>query len=41
LPSGFRVREIGHDFLLGVQPDADGVEQVRLYGLRRSASVAN
>ena len=41
LPSGLRVREIGHDFLLGVQPDADGVEQVRLYGLRRSAPAAN
>lgn len=36
LPSAFSVREMGHDFLLGVQTDADGVEQVRLYGLRRS-----
>lgn len=35
LPAAFAVREIGHDFLLGVLTDADGVEQVRLYGLRR------
>lgn len=41
LPSGFRVREIGRDFLLGVQPDADGLEQVRLYGLRRSGQGPN
>ena len=37
LQSALFVREIGHDFLLGVLKDADGVEQVRLYGLRRSA----
>ena len=41
LPSGFRVREVGRDYLLGVGSDADGVEQVRLYGLRRSAQGAH
>ena len=35
LPSGFRVREVGRDHLLGVGSDADGVEQVRLLRLRR------
>lgn len=37
LPSGVRVREVGRDYLLGAGSDADGVEHVRLYGLRRSA----
>jgi len=41
LPSAFSVREIGHDFLLGVQTDADELQQVRLYGLRRSAQGPN
>lgn len=37
LPSTFAVREIGHDFILGVLTDTDGVEQVRVYGLRQGA----
>lgn len=38
LPAALAVREIGHDFVLGVATDADGVEQVRMLRLRRSAS---
>jgi len=35
LPAALYPREIGRDFLLGVSTDADGVEQVQLYRLRR------
>ncbi|HJU75882.1 MAG TPA: 6-bladed beta-propeller [Gemmatimonadaceae bacterium] len=33
--AGFRVREVGIDYALGVHEDADGVETVRLYQLTR------
>ena len=36
LPQGLRVFEIGGDFVLGVQPDAEEVEQVVLYSLARA-----
>lgn len=35
VPAGFRVREVGRDYLLGGHKDEDGVETVRMYGLRR------
>ena len=34
-PPGFEIREIGPDYVLGVQTDSDGVERVQLYGLVR------
>lgn len=37
LPANLTAREIGHDDLLGVATDEDGVEQVRLYRMRRNA----
>lgn len=36
LPAGGTLRDIGLDYLLGVWRDEDGVEQVRMYRLRRS-----
>jgi hypothetical protein len=35
MPGGVRVLEIGRDYLLGVQKDADGVPEVLLYQLSR------
>ena len=35
LPQRLRLFEIGRDFVLGMEPDADDVEQVVLYTLRR------
>jgi hypothetical protein len=32
-PAGFRLYEVGHDYVLGVHTDEDGVERVQLYGL--------
>ena len=34
-PAGFRVTDIGHDHVLGVDVDSLGVERVRLYALAR------
>lgn len=34
-PAGFRLHAVGPDWILGVQEDADGVEQVVRYGLVR------
>jgi len=34
-PSGFRVHEVGMDYVLGVHQDTDGVESVRMYHLTR------
>jgi streptogramin lyase len=36
MPKGFRIAEVGRDFVLGVHEDDDGVESVRLYRLTRS-----
>lgn len=33
--AGFRVHEVGVDYVLGVHKDEDGLETVRLYGLKR------
>ena len=33
--AGFRVREAGVDYVLGVHQDEDGLETVRMYGLKR------
>jgi hypothetical protein len=33
--AGFRIKEIGRDYVTGVHYDADGVETVRIYGLTR------
>jgi len=41
LPAALRVREIGHDHLVGVVSDEDGVEQVRLFQLLRDSRQAN
>lgn len=35
LPANLAAREVGHDHFLGVALDADGVEQVRYYRVRR------
>lgn len=35
MPAGFRATQIGADFVLGVWTDEDGVEYVRMYGLRK------
>ncbi len=35
MPAGFRPHDIGRDYLLGVQADSLGVEQIRLLRLRR------
>ncbi len=35
VPAAFRITDVGRDYVLGVQPDADGVESVRLYALTR------
>jgi hypothetical protein len=35
VPAGFRVKEIGLDYVLGVQEDADGVESAQLLRLSR------
>lgn len=37
VPAGFKVMEIGRDYCLGVQADADGVESVVLYRLERAS----
>jgi hypothetical protein len=37
IPADFRVEEIGTDYILGIATDADGVETVRMYALRRRA----
>lgn len=34
-PKSFRIEQIGKDHILGVQVDSLGVEQVRMYGLKR------
>lgn len=34
-PPGFRITEVGADYVLGVHTDADGVETVQLYSLGR------
>jgi hypothetical protein len=33
--AGFRVHEVGVDYVLGVHKDEDGLETVRMYGLKR------
>ena len=35
LPAGLTARDVSHDYFLGVVRDEDGVEQVRLYRIRR------
>ena len=35
MPPRLRIEEIGTDYILGVATDGDGVETVRMYGLRR------
>ena len=35
VPPGFRVTDIGHDYVVGVHKDGDGVETVRAYTLTR------
>ncbi len=35
IPTGFSIREIGADYVLGIASDADGVQSVRLYGLQK------
>ena len=35
VPGGFRIREVGSDYVAGVQFDADDVETVRVYSLSR------
>jgi len=35
VPRGFRVQEVGLEYVVGVHEDEDGVESVRLYGLSR------
>ena len=35
VPPGFRIKETGDDYVLGVHTDEDGVERVRLYRLTR------
>jgi hypothetical protein len=34
-PAGFRITDVGHDYVLGVAIDSLGVERVRLYALER------
>ncbi|HEV8456089.1 MAG TPA: hypothetical protein VGQ24_14415 [Gemmatimonadales bacterium] len=36
VPAGFRATDIGLDYVLGVVTDADGVERIVMYGLRRN-----
>ncbi len=33
LPAGFALSEVGHDYMLGVWKDDDGLEHVRMYGI--------
>lgn len=35
-PAGFRIREVGTDYVAGVHTDDDGVQTVRVYSLKRS-----
>jgi hypothetical protein len=35
VPAGFRVTDVGPDFVVGIHQDDDGVESVRVYRLRR------
>jgi hypothetical protein len=35
VPGGFRIREVGRDYVAGIQVDADDVETVRVYSLAR------
>lgn len=35
VPAGFRATEVGPDYCLGMETDADGVERIVMYGLIR------